>query len=190
MLSLSFLSETSCKPPPDLSLNRLNQDSSACSLPPSPLQMLLPPSPPIPPCCGTPHPDPSLQPELQTVANTTGQKQHLSHAESGRLEDFLESTTGRPLLGVEPGGLLSLIDDLHNQMLCTSSILNHPLSPMDTSDTASWEQGLDSMDWLNLTTERDREEESPSLALQTPPSVFSTDFLDSSDLHIQSEFSL
>ncbi|XP_039861942.1 myocardin-related transcription factor A-like isoform X3 [Simochromis diagramma] len=182
--------ETSCKPPPDLSLNRLNQDSSACSLPPSPLQMLLPPSPPIPPCCGTPHPDPSLQPELQTVADTTGQKQHLSHAESGRLEDFLESTTGRPLLGVEPGGLLSLIDDLHNQMLCTSSILNHPLSPMDTSDTASWEQGLDSMDWLNLTTERDREEESPSLALQTPPSVFSTDFLDSSDLHIQSEFSL
>uniref|UniRef100_A0A3P8PKM3 SAP domain-containing protein n=1 Tax=Astatotilapia calliptera TaxID=8154 RepID=A0A3P8PKM3_ASTCA len=176
------------KPPPDLSLNRLNQDSSACSLPPSPLQMLLPPSPPIPPCCGTPHPDPSLQPELQTVADTTGQKQHLSHAESGRLEDFLESTTGRPLLGVEPGGLLSLIDDLHNQMLCTSSILNHPLSPMDTSDTASWEQGLDSMDWLNLTTERDREEESPSL--QTPPSVFSTDFLDSSDLHIHSEFSL
>lgn len=188
MLSLSFLSETSCKPPPDLSLNRLNQDSSACSLPPSPLQMLLPPSPPIPPCCGTPHPDPSLQPELQTVADTTGQKQYLSHAESGRLEDFLESTTGRPLLGVEPGGLLSLIDDLHNQMLCTSSILNHPLSPMDTSDTASWEQGLDSMDWLNLTTERDREEESPSL--QTPPSVFSTDFLDSSDLHIHSEFSL
>ncbi|XP_076739121.1 myocardin-related transcription factor A isoform X4 [Maylandia zebra] len=182
--------ETSCKPPPDLSLNRLNQDSSACSLPPSPLQMLLPPSPPIPPCCGTPHPDPSLQPELQTVADTTGQKQHLSHAESGRLEDFLESTTGRPLLGVEPGGLLSLIDDLHNQMLCTSSILNHPLSPMDTSDTASWEQGLDSMDWLNLTTERDREEESPSLALQTPPSVFSTDFLDSSDLHIHSEFCL
>uniref|UniRef100_A0A3Q4GF16 Myocardin-related transcription factor B-like n=1 Tax=Neolamprologus brichardi TaxID=32507 RepID=A0A3Q4GF16_NEOBR len=164
--------------------------SSACSLPPSPLQVLLPLSPPFPPSCGTPHPDPSLQPELQTVADTTGQKQHLSHAESGRLEDFLESTTGRPLLGVEPGGLLSLIDDLHNQMLCTSSILNHPLSPMDTSDTASWEQGLDSMDWLNLTTERDREEESPSLALQTPPSVFSTDFLDSSDLHIHSEFSL
>uniref|UniRef100_A0A669C0G7 Uncharacterized protein n=2 Tax=Oreochromis niloticus TaxID=8128 RepID=A0A669C0G7_ORENI len=75
-------------------------------------------------------------------------------------------------------------------MLCTSSILNHPPSPMDTLDTASWEQGLDSMDWLNLTTERDREEGSPSLALQTPPSVFSTDFLDSSDLHIHSEFSL
>ncbi|XP_031593920.1 myocardin-related transcription factor A-like isoform X1 [Oreochromis aureus] len=182
--------ENSCKPPPDLSLNRLNRDSSASSLPPSPLQVLLPPSPPIPPSCGTPHPDPSLQPEFQTVADTREQKQHLSHDGSGRLEDFLESTTGRPLLGVEPGGLLSLIDDLHNQMLCTSSILNHPPSPMDTLDTASWEQGLDSMDWLNLTTERDREEGSPSLALQTPPSVFSTDFLDSSDLHIHSEFSL
>lgn len=142
-------------------------------------------SPALPPSCDTPHLAPSLHSELRALADTTEQKQNLSHAGSGRLEDFLESTTGKPLLGVEPGGLLTLIDDLHNQMLCTSSILDHPPSPMDT--VAPWEQGLDNMDWLDLSTEGDREVETSSLALQTPPSVFSTDFLDSSDLHIQWE---
>ncbi|KFQ38356.1 MKL/myocardin-like 1, partial [Mesitornis unicolor] len=80
----------------------------------------------------------------------------------GRLEDFLESSTGLPLLtaghdGPEP---LSLIDDLHSEMLSSSAILDHPPSPMDTSelhfahepsggialDLA--EANLDSMDWL------------------------------------------
>ncbi|NWZ64999.1 MKL1 protein, partial [Acrocephalus arundinaceus] len=113
----------------------------------------------------------------------------------GRLEDFLESSTGLPLLtaghdGPEP---LSLIDDLHSEMLSSSAILDHPPSPMDTSelhfahepcggialDLA--EANLDSMDWLELP--------GGSVMSLTPlstvaPSLFSTDFLDGHDLQL------
>ncbi|XP_042361145.1 myocardin-related transcription factor A-like isoform X2 [Plectropomus leopardus] len=175
---------TTFKPAPDPSPDHLNPHSS---LPPSPLQLLL--SPAIPPRCDTPKSAPSMQSEPQTLADPTEEKQHISSAGSGRLEDFLESTTGKPLLGVEPGGLLTLIDDLHSQMLCTPSILDHPLSPMDTFDMAAeGEQGLDGMDWLDgIELVGASGEETPTLAPlcpQTPSSVFSTDFLDSSDLQI------
>lgn len=136
---------------------------------------------------------------------------------SGRLEDFLESTTGAPLLGVEPGGGLSLIDDLHSQMLSTPSILEHPSSPMDTSDLgfsphpAGLDFGdptLDSMDWLDISMvgiaggsggrggggggggvggDADGGTSLAPLVPHTPPSVFSTDFLDSSDLQLHWE---
>lgn len=113
----------------------------------------------------------------------------------GRLEDFLESSTGLPLLtaghdGPEP---LSLIDDLHSEMLSSSAILDHPPSPMDTSelhfahepsggialDLA--EANLDSMDWL--------EPPGSSVMSLAPlstvaPSLFSTDFLDGHDLQL------
>ncbi|NXQ25058.1 MKL1 protein, partial [Alaudala cheleensis] len=113
----------------------------------------------------------------------------------GRLEDFLESSTGLPLLtaghdGPEP---LSLIDDLHSEMLSSSAILDHPPSPMDTSelhfahepsggialDLA--ETNLDSMDWLELPGGS-----AMSMApLSTvAPSLFSTDFLDGHDLQL------
>ncbi|XP_008564901.1 PREDICTED: MKL/myocardin-like protein 1 isoform X1 [Galeopterus variegatus] len=114
----------------------------------------------------------------------------------GRLEDFLESSTGLPLLtggheGPEP---LSLIDDLHSQMLSSSAILDHPPSPMDTSELhfapePSSNMGLDladghldSMDWLELSSG------GPVLSLAplstTAPSLFSTDFLDGHDLQL------
>ncbi|XP_027628541.1 myocardin-related transcription factor A isoform X3 [Tupaia chinensis] len=113
----------------------------------------------------------------------------------GRLEDFLESSTGLPLLtggheGPEP---LSLIDDLHSQMLSSSAILDHPPSPMDTSelhfapDPSSMgldlaDGHLDSMDWLELSSG------GPVLSLAplstTAPSLFSTDFLDGHDLQL------
>ncbi|XP_030263853.1 myocardin-related transcription factor A-like isoform X4 [Sparus aurata] len=156
------------------------------SPPPSPLQLLL--SPPVPTSHDTPHSPPSVLSELRTLTDAAEDRRHLGDAGSGRLEDFLESTTGKPLLGVEPGGALTLIDDLHSQMLCTPSILDHPLSPMDTSDLAlEGEPRLDSMDWLDLTIGEVRGEETPALAPlgpQTPPSVFSTDFLDTYDLQI------
>ncbi|XP_037738156.1 myocardin-related transcription factor A isoform X10 [Chelonia mydas] len=114
---------------------------------------------------------------------------------AGRLEDFLESSTGLPLLpaghdGPEP---LSLIDDLHSEMLSSSAILDHPPSPMDTSelhfaheptgglalDLA--EANLDSMDWLELSG-------GPVMSLAplstAVPSLFSTDFLDGHDLQL------
>uniref|UniRef100_A0A2I3MFH0 Myocardin related transcription factor A n=3 Tax=Cercopithecinae TaxID=9528 RepID=A0A2I3MFH0_PAPAN len=114
----------------------------------------------------------------------------------GRLEDFLESSTGLPLLtsgheGPEP---LSLIDDLHSQMLSSTAILDHPPSPMDTSELhfapePSSTMGLDladghldSMDWLELSSG------GPVLSLAplstTAPSLFSTDFLDGHDLQL------
>lgn len=118
-----------------------------------------------------------------------------SPALPGRLEDFLESSTGLPLLtggheGPEP---LSLIDDLHSQMLSSSAILDHPPSPMDTSELHFAPEPssvgldladghLDSMDWLELSSG------GPVLGLAplstTAPSLFSTDFLDGHDLQL------
>ncbi|XP_026170620.1 myocardin related transcription factor Ab isoform X7 [Mastacembelus armatus] len=137
---------------------------------------------------------------------------------SGRLEDFLESTTGTPLLGMEPDGGLTLIDDLHSQMLSTSSILDHPPSPMDTSDLGFsphstgldfGDPTLDSMDWLDISMVGsisggsvgggvgrgggggagggDGGTSLAPLAPHTPPSVFSADFLDSTDLQLHWE---
>ncbi|KAM3863906.1 myocardin-related transcription factor A-like [Diretmus argenteus] len=180
------------KPAPDPSLDHLTPNSPIPSPPPSPLQLVL--SPPTPPNSDTPQAPPSAHNEPQT----TEDKQQLNNTGGGRLEDFLESTTGKPLLGAEPGGPLTLIDDLHSQMLSTPSILDHPSSPMDTYELGYMaadpsgglgfgEQGLDSMDWLDLTMGEGGSEETSTLAPlgpQTPPSIFSTDFLDSSDLQI------
>ncbi|CAJ1075963.1 myocardin-related transcription factor A-like [Xyrichtys novacula] len=142
--------------------------------------------PSISPCLYPPQSSPSAQPEFRTLEDTTKEKQDISH---GRLEDFLESTMGNPLLGVEPGCTLTLIDDLHSQMLCTPSILDHPSSPMDTFDKAAKEeQGLDSMDWLDFDVGGLKGSEAMTLdplGPHTPPGVFSTDFLDSSDLQVQ-----
>ncbi|XP_069510505.1 myocardin-related transcription factor A isoform X2 [Ambystoma mexicanum] len=113
----------------------------------------------------------------------------------GRLEDFLESTTGVPLLTGDHDGTapLSLIDDLHSEMLSSAAILDHPPSPMDTSDLHFNHDGsgglgldladtnLDSMDWLELSGV-------PAMSLAplstATPSVFSTDFLDGHDLQL------
>ncbi|NXT03213.1 MKL1 protein, partial [Jacana jacana] len=142
--------------------------------------------PPVAPACSPP---PNQSSEL-AVPVSLGQPVPV-----GRLEDFLESSTGLPLLtaghdGPEP---LSLIDDLHSEMLSSSAILDHPPSPMDTSelhfahepsggialDLA--EANLDSMDWLELPG-------GPVMSLAplstAAPSLFSTDFLDGHDLQL------
>ncbi|XP_063252040.1 myocardin-related transcription factor A isoform X1 [Prinia subflava] len=144
--------------------------------------------PPVVPACSPP-PSSHHSPELAVLVSL-GQPVPV-----GRLEDFLESSTGLPLLmaghdGPEP---LSLIDDLHSEMLSSSAILDHPPSPMDTSelhfahepsggialDLA--EANLDSMDWLELP--------GGSVMSLAPlstvaPSLFSTDFLDGHDLQL------
>ncbi|NXV18927.1 MKL1 protein, partial [Cepphus grylle] len=144
--------------------------------------------PPVAPACSPP-PSSHQSSEL-AVPGSLGQPVPV-----GRLEDFLESSTGLPLLtaghdGPEP---LSLIDDLHSEMLSSSAILDHPPSPMDTSelhfahepsggialDLA--EANLDSMDWLELPG-------GPVMSLAplstAAPSLFSTDFLDGHDLQL------
>ncbi|XP_017289132.1 myocardin related transcription factor Ab isoform X3 [Kryptolebias marmoratus] len=181
---------------PDPSLAPLHSDPPSPSAAPSPLHL----SPPTPT-------EPLVSPRPSAGEPCTG---------SGRLEDFLESTTGTPLLGMEPDGGLTLIDDLHSQMLSTPSILDHPPSPMDTSDlgfsppSAGLDFGvpsLDSMDWLDISMgtdgggseedgggrggnaagERDGGTSLAPLAPHTPPSVFSADFLDSTDLQLHWE---
>ncbi|XP_041829812.1 myocardin related transcription factor Ab isoform X3 [Melanotaenia boesemani] len=182
---------------PDPSLAPLHSDPPSPSAAPSPLHL----SPPTPT-------ESLISPQPSTAEPCTG---------SGRLEDFLESTTGAPLLGMEPDGGLTLIDDLHNQMLSTPSILDHPPSPMDTSDLGFsphstgldfGDPTLDSMDWLDISmvgstnggsegsgvgreggalSERDGGTSLAPLAPHTPPSVFSVDFLDSTDLQLHWE---
>ncbi|XP_054551996.1 myocardin-related transcription factor A isoform X2 [Talpa occidentalis] len=140
--------------------------------------------------CGAPLAAPSPPAPEQPQAVPAG-----SPALPGRLEDFLESSTGLPLLtaGHEGPESLSLIDDLHSQMLSSSAILDHPPSPMDTSELHfAPEPGslgldlsdghLDSMDWLELSSG------GPVLSLAplstAAPSLFSTDFLDGHDLQL------
>lgn len=195
--SLSVLSEIpGFKANPDPSLAPLHSDPPSPSSPPSPLHLSLP----------TPK-DPLISPQPSMGEPCTG---------SGRLEDFLESTTGAPLLGVEPDGGLTLIDDLHSQMLSTPSILDHPPTPMDTSDLGFsphstgldfGDPTLDSMDWLDISMVGSASGGSAGsgggrgggggagdggtslapLAPHTPQSVFSTDFLDSTDLQLHWE---
>ncbi|XP_069087249.1 myocardin-related transcription factor A isoform X1 [Pleurodeles waltl] len=128
-------------------------------------------------------------------ASPAGPGEASSTSPQGRLEDFLESTTGVPLLTGDQDGTapLSLIDDLHSEMLSSAAILDHPPSPMDTSDLHFSHDGvgslgldladanLDSMDWLELSGV-------PAMSLAplstTTPSVFSTDFLDGHDLQL------
>uniref|UniRef100_UPI0037E787E9 myocardin related transcription factor Ab isoform X2 n=1 Tax=Semicossyphus pulcher TaxID=241346 RepID=UPI0037E787E9 len=175
---------------------------------PSLIPLSDPPSPSSPLHLSPPTPTQSLIPSPQPSVGEpcTG---------SGRLEDFLESTTGTPLLGVEPDGGLTLIDDLHSQMLSTPSILDHPPSPMDTSDLGFsphstgldfGDPTLDSMDWLDISMvgsgsggggggrgggggvgDGDGGTSLAPLAPHTPPSVFSADFLDSTDLQLHWE---
>uniref|UniRef100_H3CF37 Myocardin related transcription factor Ab n=1 Tax=Tetraodon nigroviridis TaxID=99883 RepID=H3CF37_TETNG len=155
---------------PDPSLAPVHSDPSSSASPPSPLQL---PSPTHKEPLGSPHPP--------------------AGAGNIRLEDFLHTTTG-PLLGAELDGALTLIDDLHSQMLSTASILDHPPSPMDTSDLGfsthsaglDFDHSLDSMDWLDISTGDGGTDLAP-LAPHTPPSVFSTDFLDSTDLQLNWE---
>ncbi|XP_016346419.1 myocardin related transcription factor Ab isoform X3 [Sinocyclocheilus anshuiensis] len=172
---------------------KASQDPSLSDLPSSPPTPSPRPSPHhfLPP---THHPAPVPAPSLQLLDT-----QNRPCSGTGRLEDFLESTTGAPLLGAEPDGPLTLIDDLHNQMLSTSSILDRPPSPMDTSDLSFSphpasldfeDPTLDGMDWLDIPVVGGGSNSNSGgmvlapLSSHTPPSVFSADFLDSSDLQL------
>lgn len=162
VLLLIFADWTTSKPAAD-PLDYLSPTSSRAAPPPSPLQQAL--SPLTPPClCLTP-----TTPERQTGVDTKEE----GRCPGGCLEGFLESTAGETLLGAEPDGLLSLIDDLYSQMCA-------PPSSGDASSTDSEEEHE-----LDLTVEGARCNENSTLGPLLPPppsSVFSTDFLDNFDL--------
>ncbi|XP_018615322.1 myocardin-related transcription factor A-like isoform X3 [Scleropages formosus] len=157
-----------------------------------------PPSPSLSPLCFSPTAlrEPAASEPPTGVPQCPDRAGYGPCAGSGRLEDFLESTTGKPLLAAEPDGPLTLIDDLHSQMLSTSSILDHPPSPMDTCELSFGahppgldfaDPTLDTMDWLDIPVDGVGGGTGPTLAplsSHTPPSVFSADFLDSSDLQL------
>ncbi|XP_077134987.1 myocardin-related transcription factor A [Ranitomeya variabilis] len=136
----------------------------------------------------------ATQPVVNEVLDS---KLHPPHSlnQLDQLEDFLEASTGTKILQGDEDGTtaMPLIDELHSQMLSSLAILDHPTLSMDTSELHFTpeedsleldlaEPHIDSMDWLELS-------EPPAMNL-TPlstatPSVFSTDFLDSHDLHLQ-----
>ncbi|NXH21282.1 MKL2 protein, partial [Bucco capensis] len=87
----------------------------------------------------------------------------------------------------------SLIEDLQNDLLNHSSILDQSNSPMETSDpqftTANSclsldlpDTNLDNMEWLDITMPTSSSGLTPLSS--TAPSVFSTDFLDAQDLQL------
>lgn len=145
--------------------------SSPC---PSPLHLLL--SPPNSPSGAALQHDSPLQPGPWTPAKSLDYKQHFDLCGGGRLEDFLEGIPGKPLHWVEPGGLLTLLDD---QIMCTTCILDP--APGDSSDR---ERSADRKEWLGFPVGGESEWETSTLLPRTPPSVFSADFLDGSDLHM------
>ncbi|XP_065539860.1 myocardin-related transcription factor B isoform X2 [Lathamus discolor] len=87
----------------------------------------------------------------------------------------------------------SLIEDLQNDLLNHSSILDHSHSPMETSDPQFTsnnsclsldlpDANLDNMEWLDITMPSSSSGLTPLSS--TAPSVFSTDFLDPQDLQL------
>ncbi|NXV45977.1 MKL2 protein, partial [Uria aalge] len=87
----------------------------------------------------------------------------------------------------------SLIEDLQNDLLNHSNILDHSHSPMETSDPQFTsnnsclsldlpDTNLDNMEWLDITMPSSSSGLTPLSS--TAPSVFSTDFLDPQDLQL------
>nr|XP_033819199.1 myocardin-related transcription factor B isoform X5 [Geotrypetes seraphini] len=123
----------------------------------------------------------------------------LSISLENQLEAFLDGTLSSggdvPQLtgSSEEREPFSLIEDLQNNLLNHSSILDHAHSPMETSDlhfTSSStclsldlpDANLDNMEWLDITMPSSTSGLTPLSS--TVPSMFSTDFLDSHDLQL------
>ncbi|XP_056392150.1 myocardin-related transcription factor B isoform X2 [Hyla sarda] len=122
----------------------------------------------------------------------------LSISLESQLEAFLDGTlpsgTDIPHLESHSDGrdTFSLIDDLNNDL---HSILDHDSTPMETTDTPFTansclsldlqDTNLDNMEWLDITMPNSASSLTPLSS--TIPSMFSTDFLDTNDLHLQWE---
>ncbi|XP_062999074.1 myocardin-related transcription factor B isoform X2 [Elgaria multicarinata webbii] len=111
------------------------------------------------------------------------------------LEGTLPSGNGMPQLpsSSDDRESFSLIEDLQNDLLNHSGILDHSQSPMETSDSQFTtsnsclsldlpDTNLDNMEWLDITMPNTSSGLTPLSS--TAPSMFSTDFLDPQDLQL------
>ncbi|XP_029141298.1 myocardin-related transcription factor B [Protobothrops mucrosquamatus] len=110
------------------------------------------------------------------------------------LEGTLPSGNGMPHLtsGNEDKESFSVIEDLQNDLLNHTGILDHSHSPMETSESQFTpssclsldlpDPNLDNMEWLDLTMPATSSGLTPLSS--TAPSMFSTDFLDPQDLQL------
>jgi hypothetical protein len=121
----------------------------------------------------------------------------LSTSLENQLEAFLDGTlpSANDIPPLQSSGEdrepFSLIEDLQNDLLSHSSMLDHSHSPMETADTQFAagtpcltldlsDSNLDNMEWLDITMPNTSSGLTPLSA--TAPSMFSAEFLDPQDL--------
>ncbi|KFU93815.1 MKL/myocardin-like 2 [Chaetura pelagica] len=142
-----------------------------------------------------PPPQIQMAPPPVSLEPTTSLSISLENQLEALLDGTLPSANEIPQLtsSNEDRETFSLIEDLQNDLLNHSSILDHSHSPMETSDpqfTANNsclsldlpDTNLDNMEWLDITMPSSSSGLTPLSS--TAPSVFSTDFLDPQDLQL------
>ncbi|XP_054698503.1 myocardin-related transcription factor B isoform X6 [Grus americana] len=142
-----------------------------------------------------PPPQIQMAPPPVSLEPTTSLSVSLENQLEALLDGTLPSGNEIPQLtsGNEDRESFSLIEDLQNDLLNHSSILDHSHSPMETSDPQFTtnnsclsldlpDTNLDNMEWLDITMPSSSSGLTPLSS--TAPSVFSTDFLDPQDLQL------
>ncbi|KFQ79645.1 MKL/myocardin-like 2 [Phaethon lepturus] len=142
-----------------------------------------------------PPPQIQMAPPAVSLEPTTSLSISLENQLEALLDGTLPSGSEIPQLtsSNEDRESFSLIEDLQNDLLNHSSILDHSHSPMETSDPQFTtnnsclsldlpDTNLDNMEWLDITMPSSSSGLTPLSS--TTPSVFSTDFLDPQDLQL------
>ncbi|XP_035195544.1 myocardin-related transcription factor B isoform X2 [Oxyura jamaicensis] len=142
-----------------------------------------------------PPPQIQMAPPPVSLEPTTSLSISLENQLEALLDGTLTSGNEIPQLtsSSEDRESFSLIEDLQNDLLNHSSILDHSHSPMETSDPHFTtnnsclsldlpDTNLDNMEWLDITMPSSSSGLTPLSS--TAPSVFSTDFLDPQDLQL------
>ncbi|KFP82172.1 MKL/myocardin-like 2 [Acanthisitta chloris] len=142
-----------------------------------------------------PPPQIQMAPPPVSLEPTTSLSISLENQLEALLDGTLPSGNEIPQLtsSTEDGESFSLIEDLQNDLLNHSSILDHSHSPMETSDPQFTtnssclsldlpDTNLDNMEWLDITMPNSSSGLTPLSS--AAPSVFSTDFLDPQDLQL------
>ncbi|KFO86217.1 MKL/myocardin-like 2 [Buceros rhinoceros silvestris] len=142
-----------------------------------------------------PPPQIQMAPPPVSLEPTTSLSVSLENQLEALLDGTLPSGNEIPQLtnSNEDRESFSLIEDLQNDLLNHSSILDHSHSPMETSDPQFTtnnsclsldlpDTNLDNMEWLDITIPSSSSGLTPLSS--AAPSVFSTDFLDPQDLQL------